>query len=126
MNEDVIEIRVDDTNFDMFNKESILLGLQILAKRMKKLPNDEAVYLIENFNVALQSLVKFDPNEYIIEGIRKVVDIMIQDEPDDISKILPEKKAEAVKLMLSKIPELSAERKEGAKETNQLIEKIFE
>jgi hypothetical protein len=46
----VIEIKVDDTNFDMFNKESVLLGLQILAKRMKKLPNEEAVYLLENFN----------------------------------------------------------------------------
>ena len=25
--DDIIEFRVDDTNFDMFNKESILIGL---------------------------------------------------------------------------------------------------
>lgn len=27
LNDDIIDVKVDDTNFDMFNKESVLLGL---------------------------------------------------------------------------------------------------
>jgi hypothetical protein len=40
INDDTIDIRVDDTNLDMFNKESVILGLLLVVKKMKKLPND--------------------------------------------------------------------------------------
>lgn len=68
-------------------------------------------------------------NEYIIEGVRKVVGIIIKDEEDDVSKLLPDKKAELIKLMISKIGELqgaSAERKDNPSSTIVLIERLFE
>jgi hypothetical protein len=46
-------------------------------------------------------------NEYILEGIRKVIDIIIEDDPEDITRMLPEKKAEFIRLILSKIPEIN-------------------
>jgi len=51
--------------------------------------------------------LKFNLNEYILEGLRKIVDVVIHDEADDVSKFLPEKKAEYVRLMLSKAAELN-------------------
>jgi hypothetical protein len=45
-------------------------------------------------------------NEYLLEGIRKVVEVIIIDEHDDITKFLPEKKAEYVRQMLAKAAEL--------------------
>jgi len=39
----MIEIKIDDTNFDMFNKESILLGLLLVVKKFKMLPPIQSV-----------------------------------------------------------------------------------
>jgi hypothetical protein len=50
--------------------------------------------------------LKHNLNEYILEGLRKIVDVVIHDETDDLSKFLPEKKAEYVRLMLAKAVEL--------------------
>lgn len=90
----------------MFNKESILLGLLIITNKMKKLPNEQAIYILENVSNSVQYLLKYTVNEYIIEGVRKIVDVIIDDELDDQSKFLPERKAEFVRLMILKIGEL--------------------
>ena len=74
---DIIEIKVDDTNYDMFNKETILIGLMLVAKKLKRMPNEEAIYILDNFISSVQYLIKFNMNEYIIEGVRKVIDILI-------------------------------------------------
>ena len=73
---------------------------------MKKLPNEEAVVIQDDLNNCIMFLFKHNLNEYIIEGVRKVVDIIVIDEEDDVSKLLPEKKADLIKLMISKIGEL--------------------
>ena len=56
-----------------------------------------------------------------------MVDVIINDEEDDMSKLLPEKKADLVKMMISKIGELQGvqERKDNPN-TIILIERIFE
>lgn len=104
--DDVIDIKVDDTNFDMFNKESVLIGLVLVAKKLKKMPNEEAIYIQESVSSSIQYLSKYNNNEYIIEGVRKVVDVIIEDEPDDVTRKLPEKKADLIKMMLTKIGDL--------------------
>jgi len=73
---------------------------------LKKLPNEEAVVIQDDLNNCIMFLFKHNLNEYIIEGVRKVVDIIVIDEEDDVSKLLPEKKADLIKLMISKIGEL--------------------
>jgi hypothetical protein len=54
----------------------------------------------------VQYLLKYNLNEYILVGIRKVVDVVIEDEADDVSKFLPEKKADYIRTMLAKAAEL--------------------
>ena len=122
---DIIEIKVDDTNYDMFNKETILIGLMLVAKKLKRMPNEEAIYILDNFISSVQYLIKFNMNEYIIEGVRKVIDILIEDKPDDVSRLTPEKKYELVRYMIQKISDLTNERKDTGK-TNELIIKIYE
>jgi hypothetical protein len=43
--DDIIEIKVDDTNYDMFNKESVLIGLLLATKKLKKMPAEQAIYI---------------------------------------------------------------------------------
>lgn len=96
---------------------------------MKKLPNEEAVVIQDDLNNCIMFLFKHNLNEYIIEGVRKVVDIIVIDEEDDVSKLLPDKKADLIKLMISKIGELqgaSAERKDSQSSAVVLIERLFE
>jgi hypothetical protein len=125
LTDDIIEIKVDDTNYDMFNKETILIGLMLVAKKLKRMPNEEAIYILETFISSVQYLIKFNMNEYIIEGVRRVIDILIEDRPEDVSRLTPEKKYELVRYMINKISELTNERKDTGK-TNELIVKIFE
>lgn len=76
---------------------------------------------------SIHFLLRFDNNEYIIEQLRKVIDVLVLDQEDDLTKFLPERKADYIKAMLSKIGELQSvtERKDN-QQTLQLIEKIFE
>ena len=48
LTEDIIEIKIDDTNFDMFNKESVMLGLLLVAKKIKKMPSEETIQILES------------------------------------------------------------------------------
>ena len=43
LNDDILEVKVEEANADLFNKESILLGLLLIARKLKRLPNEEAV-----------------------------------------------------------------------------------
>jgi hypothetical protein len=76
--------------------------------------------------------MKFHINEYILEGLRKVVDVIINDEPDDVSKFLPEKKADYIRLIIAKAAELnqtgngSSQSKDCQTQYAKFIEKIFE
>ena len=89
--------------------------------------SEEAGLIHENLRESIQYLIKYNLNEYIIEGIRKVVDIIINDKDDDVMKLLPDRKAELIKHMISKIGELQGvlDRKDN-QNTIILIERIFE
>ncbi len=89
--------------------------------------SEEAGLIHENLRESIQYLIKYNLNEYIIEGIRKVVDIIINDKEDDVMKLLPDRKAELIKHMISKIGELQGvlDRKDN-QNTIILIERIFE
>jgi hypothetical protein len=67
--------------------------------------------VLESFQISMQYLLKYNTNEYILEGVRKIIDIIIEDSEDDVTRFLPDKKAEYVKLMLSKIGELQTSEK---------------
>ena len=70
--------------------------------------------VLESFQISIQYLLKYNTNEYILEGVRKIIDIIIEDREDDVTRFLPDKKAEYVKLMLSKIGEIqSSEKKDN-------------
>ncbi len=47
LTDDIVEIKVDDTNFDMFNKETVLIGLKLVAKKLKKIPVEEAIHVLD-------------------------------------------------------------------------------
>ncbi len=81
-----------------------------------------------HFYQCVSSLLKYTNNEYILEGVRKVLEVLIFDEPDDVTKFLPEKKADYVKIMLSKAAELNPNNvpKEQQPHTTKFIEKIFD
>ncbi len=73
--------------------------------------------------------MKYNLNEYIIEGVRQVIDILIEDSSSSVdeeeTRLSPEKKYDLVRYMINKIPELLAERKDTGK-TNELIVKIYD
>lgn len=35
---DIVELKVEEPNFDLFNKESIMMGILIIVKKMKLFP----------------------------------------------------------------------------------------
>jgi hypothetical protein len=109
----------------MFNKETILIGLMLVAKKIKRMPNEEAIYILETFISSVQYLIKYNLNEYIIEGVRKAINILIEDKPEDVSRLTPERKYELIRYMYNKITDLTNERKDAGK-TNELIVKIYE
>ncbi len=125
LTDDIVEIKVDDTNYDMFNKETILIGIMLVARKLKKMPSEEAIYVIENLISCIQYISKYNLNEYIIEGMRQVIDILIDDKPEDETRLAPEKKIEFVRYMVNKINDLIIDRKDTGK-TNELIVKIYD
>jgi|LauGreDrversion4_2_1035121.scaffolds.fasta_scaffold654392_1 hypothetical protein len=50
LTDDIVDIRVDDTNFDMFNKETVLIGLKLVASKLKRMPNEDAIYVLDSLN----------------------------------------------------------------------------
>jgi hypothetical protein len=109
----------------MFNKETILIGFMLIARKLKKMPSEEAIYVLESLISCVQYISKFNLNEYIIEGMRQVIDILIDDKPEDETRLAPEKKIEFVRYMVNKITDLLNERKDTGK-TNELIVKIYD
>jgi hypothetical protein len=57
--------------------------------------------------------------------MRQVTDILIDDKPEDETRLITEKKIEFVRYMVNKITDLLNERKDTGK-TNELIVKIYE
>lgn len=125
LTDDIVEIKVDDTNFDMFNKETILIGFMLVARKLKRMSSEEAIYVLESLISCVQYISKYNLNEYIIEGMRQVIDVLIDDKPEDETRLAPEKKIEFVRYMVNKITDLLNERKDTGK-TNELIVKIYD
>lgn len=57
--------------------------------------------------------------------MRQVIDILIDDKPEDETRLAPEKKIEFVRYMVNKINDLITDRKDTGK-TNELIVKIYD
>lgn len=38
LNNDIVELKVEEPNYDLFNKESIMMGIKILVIKMKTMP----------------------------------------------------------------------------------------
>jgi hypothetical protein len=36
LTDDIVELKVEEPNFDLFNKESVMMGILILVKKLKK------------------------------------------------------------------------------------------
>ena len=36
--DDLVELKVEEPNFDLFNKETIMIGLLLIVKKLKKMP----------------------------------------------------------------------------------------
>lgn len=126
LTDDIVEIKVDDTNFDMFNKETVLIGLMLVARKLKRIPAEEAIYVLESLISCIQYITKYNLNEYIIEGVRQIIDILIEDKAEEEeTRLTPERKYELVRYMINKIADLLAERKDTGK-TNELIVKIYD
>ena len=79
----MIDIKIDDTNYDMFNKESILLGLLLVVKKFKMMPPVQSVQILDSIQNSIIDLLKYNFNEYIIEGVRKIVDVIIEDKEEE-------------------------------------------
>jgi hypothetical protein len=35
LNEDIVELKVEEPNYDLFNKESVMMGIKLIVRRMK-------------------------------------------------------------------------------------------
>jgi hypothetical protein len=53
LNDDIIDIKIDDTNYDMFNKETVLMGLVLVTKKLKKMTGDQAIYIQEPVSLSI-------------------------------------------------------------------------
>jgi hypothetical protein len=41
--DDIAELKVEEPNYDLFNKESLMTGTLLIAKKLKKMPQEEAI-----------------------------------------------------------------------------------
>ena len=37
LQDDIIELKIEEPNYDMFNKESVMLGVHYIVRRIKKM-----------------------------------------------------------------------------------------
>lgn len=79
LTEDIVELKVEEPNYDLLNKESIMMGVLLLVKKMKLLPQEEAMQLLEIMQYIFSGLVKLNLNEYIIEWLRRIVEVLVID-----------------------------------------------
>eukprot|EP00347_Sterkiella_histriomuscorum_P010775 403374964 len=124
--DEIAELKVEEPNYDLFNKETLMLGLLHIVKRIKKMPQEQSIQILEIVQYIIQTLIKYNTNEYIIEWLRKVVDELIDDDDQDVSKLVMEQKASYVNKILSKIQDIQTPERKDTATTNQLIESIFE
>ena len=47
LNEDIVELKVEEPNYDLFNKESIMMGVLVLVKKMKQFSEEESIQILE-------------------------------------------------------------------------------
>ena len=68
----------------------------------------------------------------MIEGIRQIIDVLIDDKPEEETRLTPERKYELAKFMINKIAELITKisdminEKKDVTKTTELIVKIYE
>ncbi len=70
-----------------------MLGVHFIVKRIKKMEHKDSVHIIEIIQYIIQTLLKYITNEYMIEWVRKVVDVLVtDDEGEDVSVLTNEQK----------------------------------
>ena len=47
MNDDIAELKVEEPNYDLFNKESIMMGIHFIIKKIKKMKQEESTQILE-------------------------------------------------------------------------------
>lgn len=81
--------------------------------------------IFEILQYILLALFKYNTNEYIIEWLRQIIDVLITDSEGDTSKLLLEQKSSFVSKMLMRISDINDAKKETPASL-LLIDRIFE
>lgn len=91
MIDDIVDWMHHGPELDHFNKESVLTGLQFLARRTHALPDDAAAHVFENLQWLPVALAQFKACDYVIEEVDELVGILIQMEPGQERRLQAEK-----------------------------------
>ena len=63
---DILNLKLDDPDFDLFNKESIMKGIKIVVKQVRRYESKQSYILIDYFINIMSALHKYNTNEYLI------------------------------------------------------------
>lgn len=105
------------------------MGLHFITKKLKKMKHEDSIQIMEIVQYTLQTLIKYNTNEYMLEWYRKVIDVLINDAVDDESRLLHEQKCQYLVKFIQKVAQISiekvSERKENAL-SHAFVERVFE
>lgn len=81
LEDDIYNAAQFEPELDHINKESIMRGLQFLARRMHSFPDEQASQILDNMQWLPVTIAQFRVSDYILEQAVELTDIIIRDEP---------------------------------------------
>ena len=115
-----------EPELDRFNKESVMDGLKVLARKTHSFPNKQATNIFESLQWLPVALLQFKSCDYITEAVNDLIGILIHYEPGQERFLQAEKQ---YALVFRLVERLNESFKMGRKKPNPykiyLIDKLF-
>jgi len=129
LQDDIKDIKIEEQNYDLFNKESIMMGILFITKKLKKMREEDSIQILEIVQFSLQTLLKYNTNEYMLEWYRKILEVLVTDQPDDVSILQSDQKIQFLVKLIQKVAQIAVEKANERKEnplSQVFVERVFE
>jgi len=131
---DIFLIKIEEPNYDHFNKETVMMGVILLSKKLKEFPSKEAFAIYDNLQLLHVALFKLNYNEYVIDKMRESISILIGEQPNQLIELLFEHKLMLVNKIVARLIDLLENRQDHHSHQNHqhsyqvslLVDNIFE
>lgn len=118
---DIIDLNIDETPFEAYNQESLIIGLKICANQVRRMKRQAAATIVEQLQQVFVAFSKFTNSNNLIRGLLDVTKILIDKNGENNLSI--ELKTNLVSKMTQRMSDLAETKRE---EYTELIGDIFD